>query len=211
MKKIILIIALSFFYSVSFAQVEGVEVEKPKEEEPVVIEGDKESEDDEEEEKMRFIDRLFFGGNFGASFGNQTFIDVSPMVGYRITPRFSAGVGITYQYQRINDRFGNLLGKQSIYGGRVFSRYNIANDFLGVGNLFAHTEYETLFAKYSINNFNGTAEGTELFPAFFIGGGFAFPIGNRSAFTISALYNPFYDEFNSLYTSPLQIRIGGFF
>jgi len=33
MKQLILIIALSFFYSVSFAQVEGVEVEKPKEEE----------------------------------------------------------------------------------------------------------------------------------------------------------------------------------
>lgn len=210
MKKTILIIVLSFFYSVSFAQVEGVEVEKPQEEEKEEKEENKKEKEDDEE-KTPFMDRLFFGGNLGASFGRWTFVDVSPMVGYRIRPRFSLGLGATYQYQRQNDNGGNLLWKQSIYGGRVFSRYDIATDFLGVGNLFAHAEYETLFAKFAFNNVVGTSENTNLFPAFFIGGGLAFPIGNRSAFTISALYNPFYDQDNTLYGNPLQIRVGGFF
>ena len=207
MKKVILIITLSFLYSVSFAQVEGVEVEKPKEERKEEKKEEKKKKEKEDEEEMSLRDRLFFGGNFGASFGRWTFVDVSPMVGYRITPRFSAGVGATYQYQ--SDRDFDI--SQSVYGGRLFSRYGIATNFLGVGNLFAHAEYEALFAKRSFGSFAGRVENTNLFPAFFIGGGLAFPIGNRSAFTISALYNPFYDQDNTLYGNPFQIRVGGFF
>ncbi len=206
----ILVILLSFFSSVVFAQVEGVEVEKPQEEKK---EEDKKEtkDDDDDEEEMRLIDRFYFGGNVGANFGTITFINVAPMVGFRITPRFSVGVGGTYQYW--SDKRFTPTYKQSIYGGSLFSRYMIAEDFLGAGNLFAHAEYENLFAKQPFQDPNTglITEKTKSFPSFFIGGGLAIPIGSRSAFTISALYNPFYDEFNSLYASPLQIRVGGFF
>ena len=36
-------------------------------------------------------ERLYFGGNFGLSFGNITSVIVSPLAGYHITPRLSAG------------------------------------------------------------------------------------------------------------------------
>ena len=206
MKKLISITLLFSICSISFAQVEGVEVEKPKEEKKEEEKKDKQNEK-EDKEKVPFIDKLFFGGNFGANFGRWTFVDVSPMIGYRVTPKFSVGVGGTYQYQ--NDRDFDI--SQSVYGGRLFSRYTLANDFFGVGNLFAHAEYEALFAKLSYGSFSGRVENTSLFPAFFIGGGIAIPIGNRSAFTITALYNPFYDQNNSLYGRPLQIRAGAFF
>ncbi|AFM05405.1 hypothetical protein Fleli_3065 [Bernardetia litoralis DSM 6794] len=211
MKKILLAIALFFFYSVSFAQVEGVEVEKPKEEIKQEEKKEAKKEKDEDEEKIPLIDRFYFGGNFGANFGTVTNITVAPMVGYKITPRFSVGVGGTYQYW--SDKRFTPTYTQSIYGGSLFSRYMIAEDFLGTGNLFAHAEYETLFAKepYQDPNTGLIKEKTKAFPSFLIGGGLAIPIGSRSAFTISALYNPFYDEFNSLYESPLQVRIGGFF
>lgn len=74
MKKIILIIALSFFYSVSFAQVEGVEVEKPEEEKKEEEKKEDKKEKDDDEEKMPLSERIFFGGNFGASFGRWTFV-----------------------------------------------------------------------------------------------------------------------------------------
>ena len=138
MKKIILAITLSFFFSVSFAQVEGVEVEKPQEE-TQKEEKKEDQKDDDDDEKIPLIERFYFGGNLGASFGTITFIDVSPMIGYRITPKFSVGVGATYQYWK-DSRYTPDF-KQSIYGGRLFSRYVIAEDFLGAGNLFAHTEY----------------------------------------------------------------------
>ena len=43
--------------------------------------------------------RFFFGGDFWLSFGTNAYINVSPMVGYRITERFSAGVGPIYIYE----------------------------------------------------------------------------------------------------------------
>ncbi|TNF44384.1 MAG: hypothetical protein EP311_01250, partial [Cytophagales bacterium] len=61
-------------------------------------------------------DRMFFGGNLGLQFGTVTFIDISPLAGVMITPRLSAGAGITYQYYDDN-RFQGANG--SSYGGRV--------------------------------------------------------------------------------------------
>ena len=52
----------------------------------------------QDEEELRPIDRIFFGGNFGMQFGTITNIEVSPLVGYHITPRLSAGVGTRFEY-----------------------------------------------------------------------------------------------------------------
>lgn len=212
MKKIILIIALFFFYSISFAQVEGVEVEKPKEEKKQEEKKeDKKDKDDEDEEKMTLLDRFYFGGNLGASFGTITYVNVSPMVGFRLTKRFSVGVGGSYQYWK--DKRYTPAFTQNIYGGSLFSRFVIAENFLNTGNLFAHAEYEQLYAKelYRDPNTNILLERNKMFPSTFIGAGMAFPIGNRSAFTISLLYNPFYDQYNSLYGSAFQLRTGAYF
>ena len=52
----------------------------------------------EEKQKGFDISRLVVGGGIGLGFGDITSISVSPMVGYRITDNFSAGVGFGYQY-----------------------------------------------------------------------------------------------------------------
>jgi len=143
-----------------------------------------------------FKDRLFFGGNFGLSFGTVTFIDISPTVGYRVNDKVSAGVGVTYQYLR-NSRFDL---ETSIYGGRVFGRRTL-NDFL-----FAQVEYETLnveFVDPGDFSFN-----REWVPAFFLGGGLYQPIGRNAALLITALYNVLHDEVRSPYVDPLVLRVG---
>ena len=86
--------------------------------------------------KHDFWDKFYTGGNIGAQFGTVTFFEVSPLIGYKITDRISAGVGITYQYYQYHDRYYDL--KTDVYGGRVFGRY-FFTDYL-----FAHAEYEYL-------------------------------------------------------------------
>ncbi|TVP50358.1 MAG: hypothetical protein EA341_07570 [Mongoliibacter sp.] len=142
-------------------------------------------------------DRLYYGGNFGASFGTITFVDVSPLVGAMVTNRLSGGVGATYQY--FNDRrfFG---GANSLYGGRVFGRYNIFPNF------FAHAEYENV--NYDWFDTNRNVFERIWVPAFFLGGGYFVPSGDRGGFNFTFLYNLLHDNRRSPYFEPYVIRVG---
>lgn len=158
--------------------------------------------DDEPQEAPSFGDRLFFGGNFALSFGNiNTFVNISPRVGYRVTERFSMGVGVTYMYWAFNNRF-NVGGdvNTSVYGGNLFARYAITNQ------VFAHAEGELL----STEDFTTVDENDrDLIPGFFVGGGYAVPLGRRSFLNIFVLYNFLYDNnVSSPYRSPIDVRIG---
>ena len=83
--------------------------------------------------KPRFIDRIVIGGNLGASFGTFTFVQIAPQVGYRVTEKWTTGVGANYMYFSSPGYVG-----QAIYGGSVWSNYVIT------GGLFATTTYEVL-------------------------------------------------------------------
>src|SRR5690606_32186277 len=120
------------------------------------------------EDSVQFKDRLYYGGNFGMQFGTVTLIDFSPLVGVMITPKFSSGLGITYQYFKDKRYFG---GEASSYGGRVFSRYNI------FPNIFLQGEYE----RINFDNYNQRADQFERIwsNALFLGGGYFAPFGSR--------------------------------
>lgn len=78
-------------------------------------------------------DKIFIGGNFGGNLsGQNTFVDISPVVGYRITEKLMVGIGATGQFFK-RDSFTNR-----VLGGKVFSRYDVFK------NLFLHGEYERL-------------------------------------------------------------------
>src|SRR5688572_5075953 len=49
--------------------------------------------------------RLIYGGGLGLSFGTITAVGVAPVLGYRITDNFAAGIGLGYQYLRVKDFF----------------------------------------------------------------------------------------------------------
>ncbi|WP_373520165.1 hypothetical protein [Aquiflexum sp.] len=151
----------------------------------------------DEENRPPLKDRMFFGGNFAMSFGTITFIDVSPLAGVMVTNRFSSGVGATYQY--FNDR-RFIGGNNSVYGGRIFSRYNI------FPNIFAHAEYESL----NLDFYNQRTDRFERIwvPGLLVGGGYFTPFGDRGGANITLLYNVIHDNFRSPYNSPLIIRFG---
>jgi hypothetical protein len=143
--------------------------------------------------KERFIDRLYTGGNLGAQFGTVTFIDVSPLVGYRITDKISAGIGATYQYYHYKDKFYDF--ETNVYGGRVFGRY-LFNDYL-----FGHAEYEYL----NLEAFDFRRRRVDV-GSFLVGGGYFQRISDRSGVVAMILYN-FTESVYTPYTNPI-IRVG---
>jgi hypothetical protein len=146
--------------------------------------------------KERFLDKVFVGGNLGFQFGTVTFAEVSPLIGYRITDKISAGIGATYQYYRYKDPTYQL--ETNVYGGRVFGRY-FFTDYL-----FAHAEYEYL-----------NLEAYDFYPtrrvdveSLLVGGGYFQHLGSSSSsgVFVMLLYNLTESAYTP-YSNPI-IRIG---
>ncbi|MDN3668327.1 hypothetical protein QWY93_03160 [Echinicola jeungdonensis] len=154
----------------------------------------------EEGVKTPLNERLYFGGNFGLQFGSITYIEASPLVGLMMTERYSVGLGATYRYLNYKD-IPNA--KSSIYGGKVFNRYNLLD------NLFAHAELETLNVELVREDPPGEfVFYREWVPGLFLGGGYFMPFGNRGGLNFSILYNVLYDNQKSPYNEPYVIRAG---
>ena len=164
-----------------------------------------------------FRDRLFFGGNFGLMIGTYTDIEVSPHIGYYITSRWAAGIGVIYEYYNYRDHWFDPLTGQSerfethIWGGRLFTNYvivNNVNDWIPLGlnfRIFAHVEYEAL--SYKKRFFDYDATGRELQHNFLVGGGLRFPTGKRSSMNLTILWN-LNSHLNDIYGGKPVIRIG---
>lgn len=148
--------------------------------------------------EYNFKSHLYFGGGFGLQFGYMTLIEVSPLVGYNITPKFSIGLSPTYKFYKYNDYYGqNLDLKTNVWGGSIFSRYYVFE------NIFAHVEYETLL--YNTQS-PGFPETKQQFNSFFVGGGYNQRIGGNSGMYILLLWN-LNDTPDSPYVNPI-IRVG---
>lgn len=128
-----------------------------------------------DENKTPLKDRFYFGGNVGAQFGSQTFVMVSPLVGFKITDRWSVGTRATYQYIQV--KYGTFNYQNHVFGGSAFTRYFIIKDFFG------HVEYEVLNGDWSDSGNRSNI------PALFVGGGYLFRIGENAGFGLSILFN----------------------
>jgi hypothetical protein len=147
-------------------------------------------------EKAPFGQRLIFGGNIGLQFGRYTFVDISPLVGYKVTDQLIMGLGATYIYYSVDDF--PYKYSTNIFGGRTFSKYYLME------NLFAHLEYEILNMEV-LDDLTYKLVRTNI-PSLFAGGGYRQMMGERSAFELLLLYN-LMEERNSPYQNPI-IRAG---
>lgn len=147
------------------------------------------AQEDKAKVKNDFWQKVYVGGNLGLQFGTITFVDVSPLAGYKVTKDLSLGVGLTYLYYQYYSSSFN------VYGGRFFGKYNITE------SIFAHTEFEVLNRQHpyiSGERLNVTNV--------LVGGGYRQAIGANSYFNILALWNLNESEY-SLYSNPI-IRAG---
>lgn len=169
---------------------------------------------EKEGQNSNWTDRLVFGGNFMASFGN-TFSQVliAPLVGYKVNERFIAGAGVTYMYwsQSLALSNGQTLDySDNVYGLNLFGRHSL------FGPLFAHAEYQPM----NFTAYNGLGDHKRQWSnALYLGGGVNQSIGNSGAFYVMLLYDVLWEDYptdprsypTSFMLSPLDIRIGFFF
>ncbi len=148
---------------------------------------------------LSFKDRLYTGGNFWGSFGTFTNLEISPMLGYRITNDYSVGVGIKYNYFRRNVA---PTFSASIYGGSAFTRY------IFLERIVAHAEFELLSVQ---RNFGVPSSERLLVPIGLVGGGFS-----SNGFQLMLLYdlighpnNPYLGTFGP--NSRIYLRAGFLF
>ncbi len=195
MKQYILIILLGLFSVTLYAQNDDEDKKK-----------------DKEEEDKEIKENFFFGGTIWAQISNfRTQVEVAPIVGYHVTPRFDAGVGGRYIYYRTS---GDLVENFSshIYGGSAFTRYVLIQnlgDFLPFniqGRLIGHLEYEGLSMPSYIDFTRKRSEKRFWAHNYLVGGGLQQKIGKKAYLNLLILYN-LNEKSYSLHKNPI-IRIG---
>ena len=156
-------------------------------------------EDKEKRETSDIWDKIVIGGGLGLQLGTQTYIEVSPKIGYHLTDQALIGAGFNYIYYS-EDMGANGKFKTSVYGGSIFGSYE------PIENIFGWAEYELLnFEFYNINN----ELGRKWVSSPFIGVGYRQPIGNRGFIQFVFLYNLNYNS-DSPYSGPWVPRISIF-
>ena len=152
-----------------------------------------------EPEELSFVDRLYFGGSFGLQFGTYTNISLLPILGYKVTDKFSVGPGFVYHFIRSGGQtFQN-------YGGKAFAQHEVLGGVIGDGSLLVHAEYEVLSFENYWRMPNGTVELTRRTVYTPLAGVGYRQSAGRASFDLLLLYN--FNEIDSPYSNPV-IRAG---
>jgi len=119
--------------------------------------------------------RIFVGGDIGATFGDYTQISINPLIGYRISNEVSTGLQFVYNHswQYINkDQVNQTTLQSNTYGGNAFLQYNPIPSFYLKGEFEydSYTNYETT---------QGTKV-TNAVPFLFLGAGYSTPLSKNS-------------------------------
>ena len=141
-------------------------------------------------------DKLILGGGITAYFGDGYIsAGLSPIVGYRITDHFSAGVGLGYLYTQIPEYVDpNNLNKVSYFHENIIYP-SIWTRYFVYRNLFvsASGEYDIIRQKgpgYVNTNPNPVTLTTTFDnTCLFLGVGYKFPLSGRVSVYAEALYD----------------------
>jgi len=173
MKNIILFILFGF--SLSFAQQrDSLQSDNPKE------------------------SKIYYGGGIGLNFlGDYFRISIEPMVGYKVTPKLSAGLKLMYEY--VDDSHYSTTVTSNNYGASVFTRYRIVPAF------FAHAEFAYYSYKYRTELIEGDRNWV---PFLLLGGGYSHRIGKNTWLYAMALWDVIQDEKSPYKAGEPWISIG---
>jgi hypothetical protein len=148
--------------------------------------------------------RLFVGGGLGLAFGSDVdYIEVAPLIGYRLSDRAQIGGTLLYRYRK-DRRYEPDLSAND-YGASVFGRYIV------IEPLYLQLEVEQIrweyFAYDPVGDDYGTVKSD--YTGLYGGVGFALPAGPRAATYLSILYDFAFDSSKpSPHSDPWVFRIG---
>ena len=114
--------------------------------------------------------KLLYGANVGLSFSrNYSTFNFGPQVGYQLSNRFMAGVGIKYYYNKVRAFQYNeaYLYKNNLLGANLFGYFYPAR-FLA---LFAQPEINRLWANLTDEETGEVTKSSGLVPSLLVGGG----------------------------------------
>jgi hypothetical protein len=152
-----------------------------------------------EKPKTPMQDRWFFGGGVGAAFGSVDYLEIAPLVGFRVVPRVDLGLQPFYRWTN-DSRYSPSL-ETSDYGARLFARFRV------VYNFFLEADYQFTSYEYP-NGFGGSTRASN--NAFLAGAGYSMPVGRNVGLYFSALYDFTYNNDDPYYPydSPVQFQFG---
>ena len=184
--KLLLVMAIMFCFGSTYAQYENTSG------------GKKQSEQKTQPRKTTSpLDKIYIGGNIGGGWSNTSaYFEISPIVGYRVTPALHVGTRFTYIYS--NYTFYGVKTSYHDLGAGIFARYHFLKMF------FLHAEFEELSTQYYPTGIND-GKSRRWVPGLFLGGGIYRQIG-MTFLHVGILYNVLDTQY-SPYTNPI-IRIG---
>lgn len=165
---------------------------------PVVLQNESVSSSAFDKSKFRY------GANIGLSFSrNYAAVNFGPQVGYQLTEKFMAGVGVKYYYNKVRAFQYNesYLYTNNLLGVNMFG-YFYPVRFVAV---FAQPGINHLWAKYKNESTGEVVNSSGLVPSLIVGGGFRL---GRSHITLN------YDlaqHTNSPYPKGFFLGISAFF
>lgn len=138
-------------------------------------------------------EKIIFGGNFSISFGSNTFFDIEPEIGYKLTKSTKIGVGAIYSYLYMREY------KEGVhtYGCKVFAMQSFFNYFL------LYTEYQAV--NLDAETFLVTThypEGRYWYNGLFLGGGIQQHFSKNGIVYVLCLLDVLYTV-NSPYYNPV--------
>jgi hypothetical protein len=159
--------------------------------------------DEKKDDEMNLYElkkKIYVGGDFAFSMrAGTTYLNISPLISYDLTKRFSAGISGMYQFWRV--RYFNATFDFNTVGAGIFARYRPIDWFI--------TQVE--FDLYnSVDLESPEFERTNV-PAFMAGLGLARALGEGAYGQIILLYD-FIDNPNMplppVIIPPLHLRMG---
>lgn len=123
--------------------------------------------------------KIYVGGEANLAFQpGRIFLFISPLIGYDITKRFSAGVSTTYQLLRVRNTTGTY--NFNTFGAGIFARYRPIEQII----------LQTEFNQYNTVDFNNNPiEDRVNVNALMAGIGYANGLGNSAYYQILLMYD----------------------